>query len=419
MDASLQIGQTVQELSLSSLLVIGMLTVAALFLGKSMRYVRMPSIIGFMVIGVIAGPSVLNLINGEFLGMLGFVTQIALGFVALSIGFELKLATLKRQGRGIILIILSESFMAFIAVSAAVYILTASIPLALIYGAIAPASDPAGTVAVIQEYKTRGNLTNALYSVVGFDDGLGIIIFGFAASTARLLVAHQSGGSQTNLLILFLTPLLQIGMSLGIGMLLALFFTLLTAKDSDVRDLFILIFGFVLMATGISMQFNLSIILTNMMLGIVAVNIGRRTVLQKIRSVLVQTMPLVFVLFFILAGASLSIRALPALGLLGVVYIIGRTVGLVGGAWFGAVIGRSEQKIRKYLGMGILCQAGVAIGLALVVQNEFSQTFLGGVNVGSTVITSVTATSIFFNIVGPIFTRIGLSKGGEIKTSAA
>ncbi|KPJ87208.1 MAG: hypothetical protein AMS17_09160 [Spirochaetes bacterium DG_61] len=407
----------IQSLSLPSLLLIGVLILAGLYLGRTMKYVRMPSIIGFMIIGVIAGPSFLNFIDEDFLGRLDFITHIALGFVALSIGFELKLSTVKRQGKGIVLIILSESFMAFFAVSAAVFFLTRNLPLALIYGAIAPASDPAGTVAVIQEYKAKGSLTSTLYSVVGFDDGLGIIIFGFTVPAARLIMLHGSGGMPVSPWILFLIPLRQIGVSLLIGALLALIFTLLAKKIADSRDLFILIFAFVLMATGISMRLHISIILTNMMLGIAAVNMQPQIVIQKVRSVLIETMPLIFVLFFILAGASLKIGAIPALGMLGVVYILGRSAGLIGGAWLGATLGRVEKKIRRYLGMGILCQAGVAIGLALVVKSEFSQLSANGVDVGTSVLTSVTATSIFFNIIGPIFARIGLLKGGEIQGS--
>jgi NhaP-type Na+/H+ or K+/H+ antiporter len=413
MDAFM-LGEWIQSLSFPSLLVVGMLIIAGLFLGKSMKYVRMPAIIGFMIIGVIAGPSVLKFLDEESLSRMSFITNIALGFVALSIGFELKLSTLKRQGRSIILIIVSESFMAFFVVAAAVYVLTRNIPIALIYGAIAPASDPAGTVAVIQEYRAKGSLTSALYSVVGFDDGLGILIFGFAASAVRIIMLRETGGAAQSMWALFLTPLREIALSVLIGGFLSVIFTLLVKRAQDSRDLFILIFGLVLVTTGISMRFNISIILTNMMLGIVAVNMQPQSVIQKVRSVLIETMPLVFVLFFILAGASLNIAALPALGLLGAVYILGRASGLIGGAWLGAVVGRAERKLRRYLGMGILCQAGVAIGLALVVKNEFSGMTPGGLNVGSTIITSVTATSIFFNIVGPIFTRIGLLKAGEI-----
>ncbi|MBA7484573.1 hypothetical protein ES707_20101 [subsurface metagenome] len=154
-----------------------------------------------------------------------------------------------------------------------------------------------------------------------------------------------------------------------------------------------------------------------MILGLVVVNTQPRRLIQKIRYELTEVMPLLFILFFILAGSNLHLTALPALGLTGLVYMLCRSAGLIGGAWFGALIGRAEKKIRKYLGMGILSQAGVAIGLALIVKQEFSQINAAGAAIGFKVITTVTATSILFEIIGPILTKIGLEKAGEIKSA--
>ena len=150
------------SLPLPVLLIVGFITLAGFYLGKSMRFVRLPSIIGFMLVGVLLGPSVLGLLGEELTVSIGFITDIALGFVAISIGLELSLFTLRRQGLGIILIIIAESFLAFAMVTAAVFLLTRNLALALVFGSLAPASAPAGTVAVIQEFKAKGKLTNAL-----------------------------------------------------------------------------------------------------------------------------------------------------------------------------------------------------------------------------------------------------------------
>ena len=406
-----------QNLSFPSLLVVGIMTGAGLYLGKTMKYVRLPSIIGFMLIGVIMGPSLLDLLGERLQNNLSFITEIALGFVAISIGLELSFATLKKQGFGMILIIFSESFFAFIAVTFAVFMLTRDLPLALIFGAIAPASAPAGTVAVIKEYRAGGSLTKALYTVVGFDDGLGIIIFGFAFAIARSIITGESGGPADTLWTLLSSPLKEIGLSLLVGAVLAVLFCLLARKLKNRRDLFILTFATVLVSTGICLRLHLSFILTNIVLGIVAVNTQPHGLIRKIKEELTEVMPLLFVLFFVLAGSNLQVTVLPALGPLGVVYVVARSAGLVGGAWFGAVIGRMEKKIRKYLGMGILSQAGVAIGLALIVKHELAELGLRGEQIGSIVITSITATSLIFEIIGPVLTRIGLEKAGEIKSS--
>jgi Kef-type K+ transport system membrane component KefB len=402
------------HLPLSYLLVVGMITLAGVYMGKTMKYLRLPSIIGFMLVGVLLGPSLAGLLAEEVQSRLSFITEMALGFVAVSIGLELIFAALKQQGPAIILIIFSESLLAFVLVTAGIFLLTRDLSLALLFGAIAPASAPAGTVAVIQEYRARGSLTKALYAVVGFDDGLGIIIFGFASAIARSLLAAETGAGGLSIPAQLAAPLAEIGLSLLVGVLAALFFCLLARRQTHSRDVFILIFAVVLISTGISAQLRLSYILTNMVMGIVIVNTQRHALIQMIRDELTEFMPLLFILFFVLAGANLHVAALPALGLLGVVYVLCRSAGLMGGAWLGAVVGRAETKIRRYLGMGILSQAGVAIGLALIVKQEYASLGAHGAWIGTTVITSITATCILFELIGPILTKIGLEKSGEI-----
>ncbi len=405
------------QLNLPTLLIVGTITLAAFYFGKTMKFIRLPSIIGFMVIGVLLGPSFLGLLNENLQQNLSFITAIALGFVALSIGLELSFSSLRRLGAGIILIILSESFAAFIFVFLGVYLLSGDLPLALILGSIAPASAPAGTVAVIQEYKAKGSLTQALYAVVGFDDGLGIVIFGFAAAIARSLIGQVGNVAAESWWMIVLPPLKEIGLSLLLGGLSGLLYSLMARKLSKRRDIFPLTFAMVLIATGLSIYIHLSLILTNLILGLVVINTQPRHLADRIKDELRSIMPLLFILFFVLAGANLHLSALPALGLLGLMYMLCRSAGLMGGAWLGAAVGRVERKIRRYLGLGILSQAGVAIGLALIVKQEFSGLGPWGARIGSTVITTVTATSIIFEIVGPILARIGLTKAGEIGRS--
>ncbi|UCB47434.1 MAG: cation:proton antiporter [Spirochaetota bacterium] len=403
-----------KNLSLPSLLIVGIITVLGFYAGKSMRWVRMPPIIGFMMIGVIIGPSFIGIIGESLREQLSFITEIALGFVALSIGLELNFRSLKELGSGIIIIILFESFFAFFAVAGGLYLLTRNLPLSLLFGAIAPASAPAGTVAVIHEYKAKGNLTKALYAVVGFDDGLGIIIFGFVAAFARRMIGDGASGAFYGLFSTLALPLKEVGLSIAAGSLAAFSFAFILRNLESRKDIFILIFASVLITTGVSIRLHLSLILTNMIYGIILVNTQQHAVLQKIREELSDVLPLLFILFFILAGSNLQVLSLPSLGLVGIVYIISRTSGLMGGAWLGALIGKADKNIRQYLGMGILSQAGVAVGLALIVKHEFSELGSYGAQIGSTLITSITATCIFFEIIGPILTKIALKKSGEI-----
>jgi len=414
MNVIVTLQQWIHHLNAPVLLVIGLLTLIGLYSGKTMKFVRLPSIIGFMLVGVLLGPSLFNVLDEKLQQNLSFISDVALGFVAFSIGLELSFKSLKKLSSGIVPIIFAESFAAFLLVTAGVMLLTGDLPLSLIFGAVAPASAPAGTVAVIKEYKAKGSLTQALYAVVGFDDGLGVIIFGFAAAVSRSIVS-QSFGSGDSTYMLIAQPLQEIGLSFLLGGLLGIVFSILARKLVDRRDIFPLSFALVVITIGISSILHLSLILTNLIVGMVVVNTQSRSLSRKIQDQLTAVMPLLFILFFVLAGSNLHLGALPSLGVIGLVYVLCRSAGLTGGAWLGATVGRSGPKIRKYLGMGILSQAGVAIGLALIVKHDFSDLGAWGARIGTMVITTVTATSVIFEIVGPILTKIGLKKAGEIQ----
>ncbi|MBN2311631.1 MAG: cation:proton antiporter [Candidatus Hydrogenedentes bacterium] len=411
------------NLNLSSLILVGIATVAGFYFGRLAKVARQPSLVGYMLLGVLLGPSVLGLFPEPLTEQLAFITEIALGFVAFSIGAELNLASLRRLGYGIISIILAESFMAFLLVTAALFLWTRDWPLALIFGAMAPASAPAGTVAVIQEYRAKGSLTQALYAVVGFDDGLAIIIFGFAAALAKNLLLREAVQGGESLFAALGGPAKEIGLSILVGGVAGFIFCQLVRRLTESRDVFIILFGTVLLVTGLSNRWHLSLILTNMVVGFVLVNTRNAGVVRRVTAPLLEVMPLLFILFFFLAGSHLQLAALPALGATGIIYALARSSGLLSGAYLGAVIGRAEQKIRRYLGLGILSQAGVAIGLSLIVKQEFGQLaetydLPHAAIIGASVLTTITATSILFEIVGPILTKVALSKAGEIPPPA-
>ena len=390
-------------------MVVGLGTVIALYAGKLAQRGKLPSIIGFMLLGAVLGPSVLHLFTEALQNQLGFINDIALGFVALSIGLELSFTALKRQGKAIIWIIITESIFTAVVVSLALGFFTGNWAFAILFGAIAPASAPAGTVAIIQEYRAKGPLTQALYSVVGFDDGLGIVIFGFASAIAVQLLSQAAFSAE-----ILLRPLFEILGSVGVGLLVGLTAGMLAARLDSKRDVLTLNFGLVLLSTGISNALHLSLILTNLVVGITLVNTQTHRTTERVGEAIAGVMPLLFTMFFLLAGAHLRLQALPALGLIGLVYILGRSFGLIGGAWMGSVLGGADKTIRNNLGLGILSQAGVAIGLALYVQRTFSAYGDTGVWIGTTIITTVTATSVIFEIVGPILTKIALRRAGEI-----
>jgi NhaP-type Na+/H+ or K+/H+ antiporter len=422
-----------------TLLLLGVVLLVGYYAGGLARRLKLPSLIGFMLLGVLTGPSLMNWLSEPVQHRLGFITDIALGFVAFGIGSELSFRELRKLGGGIVTIIFAESFGAFLLVLGVIWLLTRNLPMALLFGALAPASAPAGTVAVIQEYRAKGSLTQALYAVVGFDDGLAILIFGFSFALARLLLLREIGaaGASGGIMAAMWQPLGEIGLSVLVGTVLGFAFRFLARRISRGGDMLVMTFGIVFVGVGISEHFHLSLILTNMIVGMVIVNTCRENSVRQITTPLSSIMPLVFLLFFALAGAHLQVAELPKLGMVGIVYILARSAGLIGGSRLGAAMGHVEPKIKKLIGLGILSQAGVAIGLSLIITQDFAElardpkvaealtgflathpgpagALYSPIAMGAAILTTVTATCIVFEIIGPILTKIALQKAGEI-----
>ena len=404
-------------------LVIGAALLLGWLGGKAAARCRLPAVVGYLVTGIVLGRSALQVIPAESSHALEMVTDFGLGIVAFMIGTELSGRLIRRLGAKLIVIMCAESFGAFVVVGGLVWALSGWVlpaaglgaAAALVFGAMAPASAPAGTVAVIQECRAKGPMTSLLLGVVGLDDALGIMIFAFAAAVAKTLL---SSGHPT-VLALVEGPCLEIVGGLAVGAAVGLLLRLLMRTRRDHADTLTLSLGAILLATGLANALHLSLILSNLAVGAVLANMAPRDTERAYRAVASITHP-VYVLFFLVAGAHLDLDLLGHLSLLGPLYIVGRSAGLIGGAYVGASVARTEPVVRKYLGLGILSQAGVAIGLALTVANEFRAPEFGalGPMLADLAINTIAATTIIFEIVGPITTKIALKKAGEIGRAA-
>ncbi len=355
------------------------------------------------------GPSGFKLFHLEVLDKLGVLSDVTLGVVAFIIGSEILVSELRKIGKGIFTIILSESFCAFILVTVGVYLLTRKLYIALIFGAMAPASAPAGTVAVLQEYRARGPLTNALYAVVGLDDGLAIMIYAFAAACAKMLIV----GAGVSILKVISSSVIEICEAILLGCTIGFVLGYFIRKLHIEEEVLVATFGSILVCTGISKYLHVSLILSNLSLGMIFANLFLRANRRAYRAIQAITLPL-YIIFFFMAGAHLQIKLLPSMGILGLIYIVLRSTGLIGGAWFGATISKAPSVIRKYLGFGILSQAGVAIGLAILVTREFQLLGRAGQNLSLLVINTIAASTIIFEIIGPIGVKFAISRAGEI-----
>ena len=388
------------------LLLIG-ITIALGFMGgKLSNKLKFPAVIGYIIIGIFLGPSLFGIFDLGLLNRMGMISDFALGLIAFSIGNELRWGILKKFGGKITTILFVQAIATFILVAFGVYLLTQDVALSLILGALGVATAPAGTFVVLREYKAKGPLTNTLLAIVGLDDGVAIIIYGFASALAKLSI---SGKERITLQNTFQGPLIEIGGAVVIGIILGIALSYVARKLHERSELLTISLVAILICTGLSNIFHFSSILANLVLGITTANISLLTG-KRIFGVLEGIAYPIYIAFFVLAGAHLQVGLLPKMGLLGLVYILMRAFGKIGGASLGAYVSKAEMNMRKYLGFGLLSQAGVAIGLAMVVQREFG---LYG-ELAAVTITTITATTIIMEIVGPVGVKYAITKAGEI-----
>lgn len=392
------------------LLAIGLILTFGYLLGKLTHTLKITGIVGYIIIGIIIGPFCLNIVqlSSEAVHL---IINFSLGFVAFVIGAHLTLSLLKEFGRSIVVILLMESLCAFALVGIGVYFLTKDLTIALIFASLAPATAPAGTIAVLHTYRAKGILTDAILAIVGFDDAVAIIIFVFSIGGIKVLL-----GGTISILTVVITPVIEIGgaviVGAGIGTLLAL----VSNKIKEREEMFVASIACILVCAGLAELFQLSLILACMVLGMFLINIipaiGRTA-----RDVVENIMLPIYIIFFVVAGISLRVDLLIPMGLLGVIYIICRSVGKIGGASFAAKATRANPKLRRYLGFALLSQAGVAIGLASLVAVELHDYGVEGAHLGALAITVIAATTVVFEIIGPIGVRFAITKAGEAAKS--
>jgi Kef-type K+ transport system membrane component KefB len=374
---------------------------------KLSRRFRIPQVVGYIIIGVILGSSVLNLISLQMVDQMHALSNLALAFIGFTIGGELAFSNLRELGTSILAIAFFEALTAFALVLIIVYLITGNLPLALIFGALASATAPAATVDVLWEYKSKGPLTTTLFAVVGIDDGIALIIYGFASSIARALITH--GGLSLKSLVI--VPGGELLGSVFVGVILGLALTIVVTRIKSDADYLLFALGAILLGSAAAQELNLSLILTNMIMGVTVINVGRR---REAFSAITKLSPPFYLFFFILVGAMLQLKLIVELGFLGLAYIIFRTSGKSLGAWFGAKITRAPEAVRKYLGFGLLSQAGVAIGLAIETASTFRGLGAAGAHLAILTVNVITGTTFVYQVLGPPLTKYAITKAGEV-----
>ncbi|AZO93678.1 cation:proton antiporter [Halocella sp. SP3-1] len=400
--------------------VLGILIIMAFLVVLLTKRYRVPIVVGYVFLGMLISHDVINFL--PFIGSvqkewyffalnnLGYLTNIALAFIAFTIGTELSIKTLKQLGKSIIFIALLESTGAFMIVTLVVLAIGKPLYLALVLGAIASATAPAATVMVLKEYRAEGELTSSILAVVGIDDAIALIIFSLVEPIALI---QLKGGGNLSLGQILGKPFLEIFGSLFIGLVVGYLSQMLISSFEDDTKKILCLVTTIIGGSALAIFLNFSPLITNMAVGFAFRNFARKNL--GVGSYMdILTIPL-YAMFFILAGTEIRLTSITSISFLMIafVYLISRIIGKVSGASLGAILGKAPDKVKKYIGFGLLPQSGVAIALAYTVQQDFVTAPQIGLLVFNVLLFTAALTEVF----GPFATKYALIKSGEARES--
>ena len=388
------------------ILSLAIIFILSFFASRLTRKLKIPTITAYVILGILLSPNLLNLISQKFLATSDFFSQIVLGMIAFSLGESFSLRTLRRVGRAVISISISASLLPCLLVTVVLWLVFKQpFYIALVFGAIASATAPAVVVMVTQEYKAKGDFTDTLLGVVAIDDAWALMIFGLSLSLA---VSFINGNGSTLDIVKDLTKAsIEIGGAFLLGGIVAFVFDKLSGFINTRKERLIYTFGFLFLTIGLAISLNFSVLLSCMVFGAILTNINKES-FQFFSSLREIDAPL-YLIFFVLAGASLNISVLCAALALTAGYIAFRTIGKIIGASLGARFVGASGTIRKYMGLALIPQAGVALACALIAKHA-----IGGIW-GDRILTITIASTVIFELIGPWVTKYSLVKAGEIR----
>lgn len=396
-------------MTLNTLTYLAIMIFAGMAMGRVVKQIHLPNVTGYLLAGLLIGP-ISQLLMGKWaiipadvVKSMELISEVALGFIAFSIGNEFKISFFKRVGATPIVIAVLESLLAVVFVVLALLAVGQPLPFALALGSIAAATAPAATIMVIKQYNAKGPVTETLLSVVALDDATALIFFSMAVSAAQSLSGgHVDAGKA------ILEPIWQICGALVIGFLMGLLFLLPLRWFKKDGNRMALIVAFVFFGVGLADLIGVAPLLLCMAMGAAFCNLSSETNVNSVMKLVDYITPPIFMLFFVLSGADLQVTVLPTIGLVGVVYLVFRILGKMAGSWLGAVICKADKNIRIWLGPALMPQAGVAIGLSLVATQALSE---GGDRIRAVILCG----TIIYELIGPGVAKFCLKKAGEIK----
>ncbi len=386
---------------------LGLILLLALLAGHLVKVVRIPEVTGYILAGIALGPSILGWVSAENLQALQVLSEVALGLILFSIGSVFEFSRFRRLGRQFLYLTLSESVLASVLVTAGVLALGQPWQVALLLGSIAIATAPASTLMVIRECDSSGPLTENLLGIIAVNNLFCIAMYAVVAATIDL-ASGLGGASLFDAVYRAAYPLLwQLAGSAAWGYLVGMLLAGWSTQVRETGEMLILLAGSILLCVGVARLLDLSPLIASLAVGATMVNLSGRS--RNLFETLAGTDPPFYAIFFVIAGADLDLTLVPAMGVVGLVYVIGRATGKFVGAAVGARRLKLEPAVQHFLGFGLLAQAGLAVGLTIAINQRFD-TFAPIVS------TVVLASVAIFEMVGPISTRFALLRSGEADT---
>lgn len=384
------------------LLILSVILFAGFIMTRLTNTLNLPKVSGYIMAGILIGPCGLNLIPVEIIGHMGFVSDLALAFIAFGVGKFFKKEVLLKTGSRIIIITLFEALLAGVLVTLfCVGVFKMEWNFALILGAIATATAPASTMMTINQYKAKGEFVNTLLQIVALDDVVCLLAFSIVAG-----IAGRTGNEELTMSTV-LMPVVYNILALGLGFFCGYFLSrlLIPARSKDNR--LILAIAMLLGISGICASLDISPLLSCMIFGASYINL---TSDKKLYRQINNFTPPVMSIFFIMSGMNLDLSALTTVGTVGLAYFIVRIIGKYLGTYISCLITGTSREIRNYMGLALIPQAGVAIGLAFLGQRLLPE------EMGKLLLTIILSSSVLYEMVGPVCAKMSLFLSGSITT---
>jgi len=435
------------EAEITLLLEIGLILSFGVVGSDFLKKINVPEILGFILVGIVAGIVLkpMGLFQEDYATITNIVVAVALGFIGFNLGSEIDWNTIKSMSSKVIIILLFEGFITFFLVGLIILFITEKLYLAMLFGALASATAPAGTAAVFWEFDCKGTLTTTTMLILALDDIMAIILTDFAIDYAAI----ELSGLKLDILQLLLPVFLDVFFSVVMGLFAGILLSMKLNREKAYGESVDLLIGAVLVCIGLSGLLGISYILPTMVFGVTIASLCKKPVIDPRKKAMITEIfgrdsteemievidrelletrddephqlfhevykiasPLI-ALFFVLIGLNLELSSLTQIGLIGFVYLLGRTVAKTIGAYLGATIVHATKVVQRYLGSCLYSQAGVALGLAVLISDKLA--FFGVPEQGLLILNTITATTVIFQIFGPVTIKWAIGKSGEAR----